>query len=385
MSYLVSNLKDSISGLLSGINLDNVLNANGAIERSARSLVQKADIPDAVHKEAITVYDGVYDYAIPSKIFGGALIDFRQQGVARNITDYVYKKPVEMFDRTKHILPSGAMITFEHDKGVGLARIVSAKVRGKVLLDSMADDDGWTVGTDASGLAVDETVFYESPASLRFNLSASGATGTLTRTINSVDMTEYDGVGVGFLALRIPSANLTSVELRVGSDASNYWSVTRTQAMLGAFKANAWQLVDFDLASATETGTVDASHIDYVQILLSYDGTAMTNVRAGHLFFSLPSPHEMLFQSAAIFQQAGADPELTIHDDNDEVLLNGSAFTLLELEASLEILLQSGGSLNDPAYLTIDKRLNDPLNGLYALYRADNPSEEIRQVGTWYN
>ena len=47
MAYkLVSNVRDSVSGILTGINLNNVQNLNGAFERSARELSTKIYIPE---------------------------------------------------------------------------------------------------------------------------------------------------------------------------------------------------------------------------------------------------------------------------------------------------------------------------------------------------
>jgi hypothetical protein len=110
----VANLKDSVAGILSGIDLNNVDNLNGALERAARVLVQQADIPEASGIQNITLYSGVYDYPCNSNVFGTAINDIRPQGVTREPQDFVYKRYPSDFDRMKQWLPNGTMCAFQH-------------------------------------------------------------------------------------------------------------------------------------------------------------------------------------------------------------------------------------------------------------------------------
>jgi hypothetical protein len=383
----IGSLKDSLSGLLQGVNLNNITNLNGAIERATRTLLTEVDIMEATGKQSVTLYNGVYDYAAPTDIFGGVFLDLRPQGITRTSYDYTYKKPIEMFDRTKLYTQNGTMIAFEYNKGTPIMRVVETTSRVKATLDPMNVTTGWTAAGDASSLATDLAIFYQSPACLRFNLASSGSQGTLTKAISSVDLTDYEGVGVVFLAVYLPSATaITSLTLRLGSDASNYFSVTETEGMLGAWKANEWTLIAFDLSTATETGTVDITKVDYAQILTNYDGTALTNVRFGALFISMPASYELIYGTSAIFK-VGTTMSNSITDDNDEIVLNDAAYLLLEYEAAQTIAIQSGGTLSSGLVQMYRALLHGQGGdlGLYAQYRADNPSQEVRFIGSWYD
>lgn len=386
MSRTVGNLKDSVSGLLQGATLDNITNLKGALERAARTVIQRVDVPEASGKQSIVLYDKVFDYPAPSTIFGGALVDIRPQGVSRNTWDYVYKKPVELFDRTKHTLPNGYMVTFESNNVTPIMRISQVKAKARAIIDQMNAITGWTASGSASTPVLDETVFYEDPASLRFTLTGS-STGILTKNLtNALSISSYEDVGVIFLALRVPSATaLTSIEVRLGSDASNYNNVTETEGFLGAWTANEWLLVAFDLSGASQTGTPNFSAIDYIQIRFTHTST-MTNVRVGGVFICLPSPHDILFQSAAIFNVNGVLSN-SITSDEDIINLNDAAYTLYEHESALTVAIQSGGKFGQGVVGMLDEILNGKSNdiGLYARYRADNPSEELRSVGSYYN
>lgn len=393
----VSQFKDSVAAILSGIDLSNVDNLNGALERAARTLVQQADVPEASGIQNITLYSGVFNYPCDTRIFGTAINDIRPQGISRNPWDTVIKTNQEDFDRTKNSYPSGTRSAFQHENGVPIIRIVAPFPKQQNIIDQMntigTSPNQWVASGSASGLAVDYTVFYQSPASLRFTLTGS-STGILTKNLQSaMDLSSYQGVGVAFLAIRIPdgatASDLTNIALRLGSDSGNYDSVTATGGFLGAWVSGNWLLVSFDFSGASSTGTPNWSAIDYVQIRLAHTGT-FTNFRVGGLWISLPSPAQILYQSAAIFLPVGSSVALTtITANTDTIILNDPAYTLYEYEGAQAILEHAGAGASDATNIKINKKLHgdsttgDP--GLYALFRGNNPSQELRQVGSYYD
>ena len=373
--------KDEISGLLQGINLDNVTALNEALQRALRTLLQKVSIPEANDRKSITIFDGVFDYLAPVNIFGGAVTDFRPDGISRTRLDYVYRKPIELFDRTKALIPNGTDLTFEYDKGTPIVRIASAKPTARVILDQMNVTTDWTVGGSLSNLNKDETVFYQSPASLRFDLAGS-STGTLQKDINSISIEAYEDVCTGFLAIRTPSiSNLTSISLDIGSSSSNFDRVSVTQGFLGAWVVDKWLLIAFDFSGSTQPNNVpDWSDIDYININIVHSG-AISNFRVGGLWLSLPSPHELLFETTALFLKSGSLSK-TISDDNDEIILNDSAYNLFLHEAAITIAEQSAGGEKSIVAEEYKAKLK---NDLYPPYEASNPSGEIRVIGSYYD
>lgn len=386
----VSQLKDSVAGILSGIDLSNVDNLNGCLERAARTMVQKADIPEASNIQNITLYSGVFDYACDPRIFGTAINDIRPQGISRNPWDFVTKVNQEDFDRTKTFYPSGTRSTFQYSNGLPIIRIVAPFPPQQVIIDPMNSTTGWTAAGTATSLTQDTTDFYASPASLRFNLTSG--TGTLTKTLQSpLSMASYENVGVGFLAIEIPAGatatNLTSISIKFGSDSSNYDTVSDTEGFLGAWISGQWLLVAFDFAGASSTGTPDWSAMEYIQISLVSSGS-FTNFRVGGLFMSLPSPAQILYQSAAIFLPSGSTtPLTTITANTDSITLSDPAYTIYEYESALAVLQQTGAGASDDTRASIMQILNGGGTelGLYPMYRGDNPSQELRTVGTWYD
>lgn len=394
MRQTIADLKTDIGTILTGIDLDLVPDFFGSCERAVKTFIQKADVPEASIRQPIMLYDGVTDYTPDERMFATALIDIRPQGVTRNPWEAVNKRPIEMFDRTKGYgrLPWGYMCTFEYRNGDPIMRITQDRTPQRVNIDSMTETTGWALGGNATTLVKDITVYYHAPAALRFNLAALGSQGLLTKTLtNALDLTTYEGVGVAFLAAYFPNAaDIASVTLRLGSDSGNYWQVVVTRGFLGALYSDDYQLIAFDLANATVVGSPSAGAIDYVQLLTDYDAVGQVNVRYGDLWISLPTPNEMLFYSAAAFKPEDATAFITtVTDDTDEIIFRDAAYNIYVQEAAREVAKNEGATISSGVIGQIDLVLegtpgDDMKAGLYQKFRGSNPSEEIRQVGSYY-
>jgi hypothetical protein len=394
MAYkTISNLRDSVSGMLQGLNLNNVTNLNTALERVARQTCVLLDIPEATLRQNITLYDGVTDYLAPTNMFASAIVDLRPQGQTRWIGDDVQKQPIAEFDQEKDFVSGSTKTAFEYDKGTGIIRVVSPLPIPRIELDPMTYTTGWTAAGSASGLIADSSVYWQQPSALRFTLTGA-STGTLTKTIPSQDLTNYKSVGVGFLAFRTPdAANTTSIELRIGSSASNYYSVIVTAGFIKAFSTGDWMLASFDLSTATTVGTPDITKITYAQLRIVH-GATLTNFYVGDLWIALPSPNTIIYQTSAIFLPTGATtPINTITANTDQILLNDSAYAIYEIKCAIDIAQQQGGTLASGVIQTLSQELNGVRGyrgvlvqlGLLDSYRADNPSQELRVVGSYYD
>lgn len=383
----VAQLKLSVGGLLTGTNLDNVTELDTALSRAARYVGQKVDAPEATGREPITLYSNVYYYNAPDKLFGTAVNIIRPQGNVNAGNLQAVKVPMDIFTRGKFYFPNGYMIDLEYDKGVGIIGVSSNVPLPEVVLSSMSDASDWTASGSASTPITDSVNYYQTPASIRTTFTGS-STGILTSVIDAVDLTDYEGVGVVFLAIETPSASLlTSITTRIGSSATDYFSVTSTEGFLGAWQADNWTLVAFDWATATETGTVDIENVDYLQVRVAHTGT-LTNFRLGGMWIAQPSLNEIVYQTAAIFKNitTGALSQ-DIGSDNDIIILSDPAYSILELESAKTIALQMSGG----AYTTQIQGFDEILYGkggddvgLYGRYSANNPSNQLRQIDSYY-
>lgn len=391
--YTVSQYKDSVAGILSGVNINLITDLNGAIQRAARTLVQKADIPEASNIQNIILYDGVFNYPCDTRIFGTAIIDIRPQGNTRNPWDSATKIYGEQFDRNKNLYPSGTSSTFEFSNGIPIIRIQSNQPLNQVILDSCQATTGWTTGGTISNLTTSQAIYYQDNASLRFTLGSG--TGNLSKTLSTQNLSTYQNVGVAFIAIEIPSGsiNLTNISLRIGSSSSNYSTVTSSAPFIGSFQDSVWMLIPFDFSTATNVGSPNWNSINYIDVVFNASSN-ISNIYIGDLFISLPSPAQILFQTAAIFLASGSStPSVSITNNSDQIILNDAAYNIFQYEGALSILLNTGGGSGDAMTARIENILNGArarngtviTQGLYDLYRGDNPSQELRQTESWYD
>lgn len=387
--FLVGNLKEGVSGLVTGINLRNVTALNRALSRAAATVIQKASPPEVMVTEPVILYDGVFDYPVNGNIFGGSLLDFRPQGMNRNPWDFAYRQPIELFDRTKALLPNGYAITFEYVNGTPIMRVSSPYPKSRAILDNMNSTSGWTSGGGATGLVEDQTFFYTENASLRFNLSSLGTPGYIEKTIGSQDMTAYMGVGMLFLAFETSDpSNITSVGAHFGSDSINYYSFSSTEPFVGPLVADNWVLYGLPWAGLTPTGTPDITKMDYLRCIVNYTDGPLSNCRFGGAWMSLPSPADMLYETPAVFNHNGTLSNV-ITDDSDEILFRDAVYQIYEFECAKMIALQMSGGKYTTQIKGFDQILagSGPMdqNALYNRYRADNPSEVLRVIGNYYD
>lgn len=385
----VQNLKYSVAGILSGIDLANVDDVNGCIERAVSTLVQNADVPECMGIQNITLYSGVTDYLCDDEIFSTAINDIRPQGISRQQSNFVFKQSQLDFDRIKSsYTPSSTFATFQYDNGVPIIRILAPFTKIQTVIDQMTSTTGWVASGSAGTLFQDDSTFYKYPASIRTTLTGA-STGILTKTISTVDLSQYTGVGVGFLAIQIPagvtSTNLTNIEIRIGSDSGNYYTTTATSAFLGAWSSGSWQLVSFD--GATAVGSPDMTKVNYVQVRLT-TGATITNFRVGGLWISMPAQAQIFYQTAAVFLATGATKATTIiTEDTDEIILQDPAYNIFLYECANAVLENTGSGASDSTRKGINEKLhgNGRDIGLYAMFTGDNPSQELRMSGSWYD
>jgi hypothetical protein len=393
---IISDLKDSVTGILSGVDLSNVSDVYGCFERSVSTMIQKAKIPEATGIQNITLYSGVTDYLCDTHIYGNEITDIRPQGISRNASNFVTKNFPDDFDRNKGIYtPIQTTSAFEYQNGQPIIKILSPYPKQKVNLDPMTDITGWVVGGSVTNLVKDVSNFYQTPASMRFVLNGASS-GTLTKTISTVDLNQYQNVGVAFLAIEIPpgatATDLTNITLKIGSDSTNYNNITATSGFLGSWVSGNWLIVSFDFSGIGQTGTPNWSKITYLQVGFTHSAS-ITNFRTGGLWISMPTPAQICYQSPAIFLPLGSDvATIDITADTDRIILSNPAYNIYLHECVIAVLENTGAGESDASSVKINQILHGVRGrngaiiqpGLYDLFKGDNPSQSLRQTGSWY-
>lgn len=151
----------------------------------------------------------------------------------------------------------------------------------------------FAASSDAQNLATDTANKVEGDGSISFDivpaLSGDNFADVSVASLTSLNLNSLEGTGLFRLSAFLPNVtNLSSVEIWLGTDVSNYWSMSATLDINGnPFAANAENKLEFDWANATQNGTPDASAITYLKVRINYTvsfaggtGYRIDNIRA---------------------------------------------------------------------------------------------------------
>ena len=203
-------------------------------------------------------------------------------------------------------------------------RLLLARQDGEadVLMDGFGDDSTeYTLAGDASNAVSDDVYFKEGEASLRFDITASAGYSDVSRTIESpLDLTEYLNKGYAFLWVYMPTV-LSSVTLRYGSDASNYYEIASiTTTALGSSFGTGWNLIKFTLDDAVSTGSPDITAIDYYLVRLNHSSVTDTDFRIDGLNFRLPSIFDFPYNSKHVVTSSTGTYQESVTAGSDNIL-----------------------------------------------------------------
>ena len=212
-------------------------------------------------------------------------------------------------------------------------------------LGNLTADGEWLAGDDAANLAVDSNEYKQGSASLKFDIDVSASANNYATIYNAtktaLDLSDFEDRSYFMLWVYLPSAtNFTSITLRWGSDASNYWEKTVTTPVdAGSFSAG-WNLVIFSWQDATETGSGDADNVDYFLIRLNYSAsyTDQSNARIDDL--RLNDRYQMDFEyfSTYMVKDTDGDWQERFEASTDEFLGPVSLKSLLVEGAYYQLL-----------------------------------------------
>ncbi len=384
MAYSIDDAQNELEGMLSGTTLNQITNLIGVENRAARQLLLDVDPQETIRIQEFTapIFNGVVDYAIAPDVKGLALIDIRPQ-VRRLPWDLWTQGYNQAFDILKsNVLSVQNQFTLNFNTGLKTIRINAPYLPAPVVvngIDNTTSNGTWAVGGSASNLQEDNQNFVYGGGSLSFNLP-SGAGYLENSTMSALDLTDYLNQGTFFLWVFMPTASqFTSVELRWGSDSSNYYAVTATTTQQNTAFVNGWNLLQFAWLGASVTGSPTVTAIDYVRVTMNTTAV-QTVARLNYLTVALGNVLEYEYYSKYLFRDSttGVFQE-TVTDVSNLINLDTESYNLyLNLLAAYATQQQQGqnGIINNPFY-------QDYLEGKKA-YKLQNRSQRQKPQSSYY-
>lgn len=383
----IAQIKTKVTPKLRGTTLARVPDFNGKCREAAANVLARSYPLETIRSSRLegAIYSHIYNYVINQDVRGNkGIIDIRPIS-ERSTSDRLEGRFSQEFDIKK----DEDTFSVEVVNGIKTLRL-SKKVNSHSTLahfEALTGVETVTGSGDVSDLEIDRYDLISGSGSLKFALSgATGAGAVEVALSQAINLESLEDIGALFNWLKFPDVTrLTSVSLRWGSDSSNYWSKTVTSPSdRSEFESNAWTLQSFDWASATATGTPDASAIEYVAVVFAYTtGTAISNIRLDAISAALGRPYEAIYYSNCLFKATDGTYLNEPTDDSDviNIAVEGENIFLYEL---MLILIQELGqkAVNQNASFFKEQLFGD--GALYQIYNRAYPSQAVMKSMTYY-
>lgn len=217
------------------------------------------------------------------------------------------------------------------------------------------DENGTWVGASAiSNVGTNDYEGYTWPSSVSFDYS--GTSGTLTNsTMSAVDLTAYQNRSNLYIDVYFPTVtSISSVSLKWGTDASNYYTVTSTTDYLGRSFSVGWNRIKFAWSSPTTVGTPTVTSIAYLQMTLAFSvNPSATGFYFQNVFISENVPLTLTYYSVNMVYDVSGSTQLQLFNDSsattDYPLWSGRWDVATEpfINSVLEIIFWMTGEYSD--------------------------------------
>lgn len=334
--------------MMHGTTSNQIQNFDGAIDRGARQLLLDLDPQETKRSVEFVapIFNSVFDYPIAADVKGNKIIDIYPQ-VQRIPQDIWLQAYNQAFDVAKqNIFSMANMFTMNFNTGLKTIRINAPWLNPPVIInqiESITSNGTWAVGGTAASLAVNNTNFAQGAGSLQFNVT-TGAAYIENSTMTAVDLSDVVNQSSIFVWVYVPTgATLTSVNVRWGSDSSNYYNRTVTTTQQGTAFVNGWNLCQFAWSGSTTVGSPNSAAIDYSRVTLNVTGS-MTACLVNGLNSILGTILNYEYYSKYLFRDAitGAFQE-TVDDDSNLINLDTESYNLLTYQVAYICFQQQQG------------------------------------------
>jgi hypothetical protein len=387
-TYNVQRLFDDLAGELHGTTIDQITNIYGVLARAASQFLLECDPIESVRVVPLpnVIYNQVWDYAIPPDVKGTKLIDIQPQ-IDRTNADIWPQSTIQAFDVAKTTCLQDSF-SINYNTGIKGLKLNAPFLPNPIVINdatSAGNNGTWTTGGDANGLVANNTNFLSQPSSLQFNLSGATGIGYLENsTMQPVNLSLLVNQAMQFLYTSFPTGSqFTSINLRFGSDANDYYSVTATTNQQMISFINGWNLMAFPWLGAIVQGNPNPSAINYLRVTYNYDiGQSQTGVLLNNIVSNLGQILNVVYYSKYMFSDpiTGAFKELAT-SPNDVINLDTDAYAIYSNLVTYLVMQQQQGL--DAAFYDGNFFLTQYQNGL-ARYKQQNPSQIQKLQTTYY-
>lgn len=334
--------KGELAAMLHGTNINQVQNPLGVLNRAARALQNDLDLMECkITQDLAPIFKGVFSYLAPTGLKGTKIIDIRPKTNRRN--NIYTNKFGQFFDINKGKWSD--LINVRHNKFIKTLQISGLDLPEPIVINTLSDTTDLTITpTNISNIQKD-IVNYVETSSIKFDLDVAATASLEITDFDAIDLSSTENQATMFLwvYLNSPTA-FNSITLRWGNDNANYFEKTVTTSQDGSFKQG-WNLIAFDWDTATETGIVDETSIEYALITFNYATlNVISDIRVNVLNCAVGQVLEAEYYSDRTFRDAiTGEFKETVTSDDDLINLEIEGLNLFMYKAASIAVQQALG------------------------------------------
>ena len=379
-SYAQSQLNTDVIALSSGtfkaakfLTIANQAVQDVLADIDMRSMKRKATL-------APNLFDDIFAYGCASDMKGLGIIDVQPQ-VRRGQSDDWELVTLEEFDRYK--LSGRNLIAIDRRDFVDKLMISKPIDDTEAVIDSLDAVGDWEGFGGGGNITADADNYVKGSANLNWDIDATSDTtaGIQNTSLSEFDVSDYKTTGSAFVwAYASSVTNLTNYILRIGSSSSAYYYITITTNNEGNAFETGWNLLRFDFANKSTTGTPDDDACDYVALYMTKDTAKIseTDYRFDNLVLKLGEHHWVRYYSKYGWQTSTGTYLENATVTTDVLNVDTDEYTLIRLKTQ-ELMERHLKQSN----------LADGYLKNYELKRAEyqlkNPSEALSTIQTYYD
>lgn len=339
MPYSVANLEQDLEGVLHGTTLNQITNLDGVINRAARKLLLDVDPQETIREIPFStpVFDSAFEYGLAPDVKGISILDIRPQvnRTARDIFNQDYSQQFNLAAQQNGSGSNLSQFNIKFNSSIKTIEVNSASAPPAIIMNTASGvqiNGTWVTGGGAQNLTTNNVNWVANGGSLQFDLAAGHTTGYLENsTMNVLDLSANLNQATDFLWSSLPTGTAFSeIELRWGTDASNYYVANAVVTQAGTVFQNGWNQTAYVWKDATVVGSPNAAQIGYLRVTYTYDTTLQTAVLLNNVTCCMGQILNYLYYSKYMFRDAatGAYQE-TVTDISNLINLDTESYNLL--------------------------------------------------------
>lgn len=275
-TYTRTNMRSLLNSRVHG-KLDNLIDADEILNSAVRIVLGDIDIRSSKRRATLApnVFDNNYSYTLPTDVKGNRIIDLIPQ------VKYERKPKWDLvtedyFEREKEYRENLIAIADDDlDRRLLISRIVKDESVVIAQFETInGDGDTWSGfgTTNDSDVKTDADDYVEGNGAVRFQDDTSDLAGTTVgiqnKGLDSIDLSNFMSKGSAFVKARLVTGdtNITQLNLIIGSDTSNYYTISDSTTNENGSFVNGWNNVRLDLSNKIATGSPVDTAFDYVAL-----------------------------------------------------------------------------------------------------------------------